>query len=74
MGGGEVILYGKHTISAYTGKAQLPVFMSQYINGNYYSFTYTAQPSMVAALPAVFHNKINSGFFSVPAFVRCLSL
>lgn len=68
-----VILYGKHTISPYTEMAQQPVFNSEYINGNYYSFT--AQPSIVAALPVVFHNKINSsGFSSVPAFLPCLLL
>lgn len=71
----KVILYGKHTISPYTEMAQQPVFKSEYINGNYYSFTYTAQPGIVAALPVVFRNKINSsGFSSVLAFLPCLLL
>lgn len=42
-----------------------PAFKSEYINGNYYSFAYAAQPSAVATLPVVLHNKINSfGFYS----------
>lgn len=56
MQGEKVILYGKHTISTW----KQPVFKSEYINDNYYNFTYTTQPSIVAALPVVFHNKLNS--------------
>lgn len=70
----KAILHGKHAISAYTEMAQQPVFKSKYINGNYYTFTYTAQLNMVVALPVVSHNKINSsGFSSALAFLPCLS-
>lgn len=65
----------ENTISAYMEMAQQPVFKSQYINGNYYSLTTTALPSMVAVLPVVFHNKINSSVFSsVPEFLLFVTL